>query len=210
MKNFYSGALCLTLLMLPWAAQARPITYPGGWSLMTMNDIDVNNVEAFYTPRPYYSVGWRHDYWRDPKASMDALQVNWLLKRWNNEGSQANLYLKSGAGIAYEDGETSEAVYGGIMSDWEDRRWYLSYSNEFLSAGDTYRKASHTARVGVAPYVGDYGDVHTWFMLQADYDPRRGDDFSLTPLVRLFKGTTLVEAGANLEGSVFFHIMQTF
>jgi hypothetical protein len=202
--------LCLALFTFPLAAQARPITYPGGWSLMTMNDMDVNSAEAYYTPDPNYSIGWRHDYWRDPKANMDAAQINYLLKRWNNEGSQGNLYLKPGAGVAYEDGESQAAVYGGIAADWEDRRYYISYSNEFLTAGDIYKKVSHTARVGIAPYEGDSGDLHTWLMLQADYDSHRDNEFSVTPLVRLFKGTTLGEAGVNLDGGVYFHLMKTF
>ena len=123
---------------------------------------------------------------------------------------QRNLYLKSGAGIAYEDGESEAVIYGGISTDWENRRFYLSYSNEFLSAGDIYTKNAHTARVGIAPYKGDSGDLHTWLMLQADYDPQRDNEISVTPLVRLFKGTTLGELGANLDGGVYFHLMKTF
>ena len=209
MKYIYQ-ALCLALFMLPLAAEARPITYPGGWSVMTMNDMDVNSAESYYTVTPKYSVGLRHDYWRGPKANMDAGQVNYLLKRWNNPGSQGNLYLKSGAGIAYEDGESEAVIYGGISTDWENRRFYLSYSNEFLSAGDIYTKNAQTARVGIAPYKGDSGDLHTWLMLQADYDPQRDNEISVTPLVRLFKGTTLGELGANLDGGVYFHLMKTF
>lgn len=209
MKILYR-ALCLALLVMPVAAQARPITYPGGWSLMTMNDMDVNNVQAYYTPDPKYSFGWRHDYWRGPKANMDAAQLNYLIKRWNMPASQGNLYFKGGAGVAYEDGESEAAVYGGIAADWEDRRYYVSYSNEFLTAGDIHKKTAHTARIGITPYIGDSGDLHTWLMLQADYDPQKDDDFSVTPLVRLFKGTTLGEAGVNLDGGVYFHLMQTF
>jgi hypothetical protein len=209
MKIFLSGALCLVLLC-PAGAQARPITYPGGWSVMTMNDASVNNIEAFYTPAPSYSFGWRHDYWRDPEAHMDALQLNLLLKRWNNPGSQANLYLKSGAGVAYEDDDRNGALYGGMAADWENRRWYISYENEFLTAGDIYSKASHKARAGVAPYIGNAGDLHTWLMLQTEYTPTADDEITVTPLVRLFKGTTLLEAGAPLDGGVYFHLMQTF
>ncbi|HEY8192103.1 MAG TPA: hypothetical protein VIG74_06740, partial [Alphaproteobacteria bacterium] len=75
MKIFLSAVLSLVLLC-PSAAQARPITYPGGWSVMTMNDPSVNNIEAFYTPAAGYSFGSRHDYWRDSEANMDALQLN--------------------------------------------------------------------------------------------------------------------------------------
>lgn len=209
MKIFLSVVFCLVLLC-PSVAQARPITYPGGWSVMTMNDPSVNNVEAFYTPAAGYSLGWRHDYWRDSEVNMDALQLNLLLRRWNNPGSQANFYLKAGAGIAYEDGDRNGAAYGGIAADWETRRWYLSYENEFLTAGDIYSKASHKARAGVAPYVGDAGDIHTWLMLQTEYTPSEDDPVTVTPLIRLFKGPTLLEAGAPLDGGVYFHLMQTF
>lgn len=211
MKLKSIGALALLcLLSLSSAAQARVITYPGGWSVMTMNDPDANNLQAYYTFDRSFSAGWRHDYWRGPEANMDAMQLNILLQRWNNLGSQANVYLKTGAGIAYDGDDHAGAVYGGLSADWENRRFYTSYSNEYLAAGDIHDKAQHTARVGVAPYVGDYGDLHTWLMLQADYQPRMDDKFSVTPLVRLFKGTTLVEGGVNLDGGVFFHLMQTF
>lgn len=209
MKIFLSAVLSLVLLYTS-AAQARPITYPGGWSVMTMNDPSVNNIEAFYTLAPNYSFGWRHDYWRDPKANMDALQLNLLLKRWNNPGSQSNLYLKTGAGIAYKHDDRNAVVYGGVAADWETRRWYLSYENEFLTAGDIHSKASHKARAGVAPYVGDAGDIHTWLMLQTEYTPSEDDPVTVTPLIRLFKGTTLLEAGAPLDGGIYFHLMQTF
>lgn len=175
-----------------------------------MNDVSTNTGEVFYTPARSYSLGWRHDYWREAKAQMDAAQLNLLLKRWNNPASQGNLYLKSGAGVAYADDEANAVAYGGLMADWEDRRWYLSYSNEFLAAGSIDEKAAHAARIGIAPYVGDAGALHTWLMLQADLDPLQDDTFSLTPLIRMFKGASLVEAGANLDGGVFFHLMHTF
>ena len=211
MKKTITGALCLAAFVSAApAATARPITYPGGVSVMTMNDPDVNSAEAFYTLNPNLAVGYRHDYWRGPKANMDAAQATVLLKRWNNPGSQGNVYLRGGAGVAYEDGESHGAFFTGLSADWEDRRYYVSYGNEFLSAGDIYDKAAHTARVGIAPYIGDSGELHTWLMLQADYDPRKEDEFSLTPLVRLFHGTTLAEGGINLDGGVYFHIMKTF
>lgn len=62
-----------------------------------------------------------------------------------------------------------------------------------------------SARVGVAPYVGDYGDLHTWLMLEVEHNPEADDKFTLTPLVRLFKDVHLVEAGMGDDGSVLFN-----
>jgi hypothetical protein len=207
MKLFF---VFIAVLLITMPAQARPISYPGGWTAMTMNDSDENSAYILYTPDPHYSFGWQHEYTRGSGSHADFLQLNNLLHRWNNPASQANLYLESGIGVAYDSDDTEPAAYTGLSADWETRRWYLSYGNKFAYAGDIDRAASHEARIGVAPYVANYGSLHTWLMLQADYDAGNNDSLSLTPLVRMFKATTMVEAGVNLDGGVLFHLMHTF
>jgi hypothetical protein len=127
-------ALCLAILVWPSIAEARMITYPGGVTVMTMNDVDTNTVEGYYTVTPKYAVGVRHDYWRDSKANMDAAQISYLVKRWNNQGSQANFYLHSGVGVAYEDGESQAAVLWRCSRRLGRPSLYtFPISNEFLS-----------------------------------------------------------------------------
>lgn len=195
---------------LPQMTLARPVSYPGGWTAMFMNDKDGNSSHIHYSPSPRYSIGWRHEYMRDNSAHMDAVQLNNLLKRWNKPGEQANLYLKSGVGVAYDDGEVEPAAFTGIATDWETRRYYISYENHFLHAGDIEKHVRHKARVGIAPYIGRYGDLHTWLMFQADYNPGEDDDFSPTPLVRFFKDATMVEAGYNFDDGLLFNFLQRF
>lgn len=178
---------------------------------MNMNDVDMNSLHIHYSPTAQYSIGWQHEYIRDPEAHADSLKVNYLVKRWNMPQAQANLYLKSGVGVAYDDDDNYEpAVYTGLAGDAETRRWFTSYENRFFHAGDIDKYAKHTARVGVAPYIGDYGDLHTWLMLQADYDAGKDDNFSVTPLVRFFKGPAMVEAGVNLDGGGLLNFMYRF
>ena len=200
----------LTVCIFALPAQARPVSYPGGWTLMTMHDKDSNSSHIHYSPSAKYSVGWRHEYLRGPKAHADTIQLNNLLKRWNKPKEQANLYLKSGIGIAYGSDDIDPAAFTGIAADWETRRLFISYENRAFWAGDTDKFVRHKARVGVAPYVGDYGDLHTWLMLEADYDAGRKDSFSVTPLVRLFKGSTMVEAGYNFDNAIQFNFVQRF
>lgn len=204
--------LALCLVMASSAAMARPVSYADGWMAMTMNDKDSNAAQILYSPTAFTAYGINQEYMRGPDANLTALQVNFLLKRWNMPDSQANFYLLTGAGAAYGSGETAAAGYAGIEADWENRRYFVQYQNRFMDAGDIERYARQTARIGVAPYIGDYGDVHTWLMLQADYEPAAddNDDFSLTPLIRLFKGSNLGEIGYNTDGGILFNYTHTF
>ena len=62
-----------------------------------------------------------------------------------------------------------------------------------------------SARVGWAPYEGDYGDLHTWLMLEVSHLPENKDNFEITPMVRLFKDVHLLEAGMNTKGEILFN-----
>ncbi len=192
------------------AAFARPVSYPTGWTVMVMNDKDANSTHVHYSPTAKYSVGLRHEYMRDAGAHVGSVQLNNLLKRWNKKGEQANIYLKSGVGVARDDGDYSPAAFTGLATDWETRRYFTSYENRLFWADDSEKFIKHKARVGIAPYIGDYGDLHTWLMIQTDYDAGEDDSFSVTPLLRFFKGSTLVEAGYNLDNGVQANFIQRF
>jgi hypothetical protein len=123
--------------------------------------------------------------------------------------------LQSGAGIAYSDtgdfdDEIQPAIFTGILADWENRRIFTSYENRVTDAGDIDHHFMQAARVGIAPYIGEYGDLHTWLMLEIEHHPTSDDKITLTPLVRLFKGTNLVEAGMSNHGELLFNWMHQF
>lgn len=199
------------LASLPLAhTQARPVSYPGGWTLMQHNNQDMHSVHAHYSPSARYSIGYRAEYRRDEDWQFHGAQLNYLVKRWNAPASQANVYLKSAAGVAYSDyegfdGKTEPAGIAGIALDWENRRYFTSYENHLYYAGDIDRFFMQKARVGFAPYVGDYGDLHTWLMLELEHEPEADDTLRITPLVRFFKGEYLAEAGISEDGEMLFN-----
>ncbi len=205
--------ICYTLIVIGLLIQsvhARPVSYPDGWTLMVMNDGNKNAVHLHYSPTAYTSLGYRLEYGRDKEFTLHAIQMNNLLKRWNSKESQANLYLKSGAGIVYGDNHADGSKVGaagftGIAADWENRRFFTSYENRYLQAGNIDDFYVQSARVGIAPYIGNYGDLHTWLMLQIEHQPESARNITVTPLVRLFKGVHLVEAGMSHHGEVLFN-----
>lgn len=191
-------------------ALSRPVSYPGGWTVMTRNNGERNWLHLHYSPTAKYSLGYKFEYWRDGNYSINALQLNNLLKRWNMPQSQANIYLKSGIGIAHSHKDNVSdkngfAAFTGIAADWENRRFFTSYQNRYTEAVDIDSFFLQSARIGIAPYIGDYGDLHTWLMLEAEHSPDNNDTFTVTPLVRFFKDVHLVEIGISNHGDVLFN-----
>ena len=182
------------------SADARPVSYPDGWTVMQRNNGDFSSLHVHWSPTASDSIGvyternWGEDF------QFTGLQYNRLLKRWNGPGSQANTYLKLGAGQAGpfgpEDAEFS--AFAEFAADWETRRWFTSYSARAIDWGED-ASVRHAARFGVAPYIGDYGDLHTWLMLQVENRPEADEPITTTPLVRFFYGVQLVEIGYTVE-----------
>jgi hypothetical protein len=199
------------LLLMPLAmVTARPVSYPGGWTGMLKNDMDRHSLHLHYSPSARHSLGLYNEYRRDKDYVFTGGQLNFLVKRWNKPDSQANFYLKTGLGVAYSDfrrfdNDIEPSAFTGIAADWETRRWFTSYANRLFTAGDFDQYFMQQARVGVAPYIGGYGDIHTWLMLQVNHDPSNENDWAVTPLVRVFKDVHLVEAGISHRGDILFN-----
>ncbi len=208
-KSMGAIPLSLCLAFAPMA-QARPISYPGGWTIMQMTDSSMHALHVAYSPSWRYSLGYRGEYWREEEAQFHGVELANLVKRWNMPESQANFYIESAVGAAYSDyrdfdAKTEPAAFTGISLDWEDRRFFTKYENRLTYAGDIQKSFTQKARVGIAPYIGDYGDIHTWLMLEVEHNPSREEETTVTPLVRLFKGTYLAEAGINNNGDILFN-----
>lgn len=211
--NHFIWALALWLCATS-AVWAKPVSYAGGWSAMQMNDADMHSVGVSYSPTSEYSVGYLGEYRRNTDWMYQGSQINLLLKRINMPKSQANFYLKSGIGAALADPfgraeTTSAAAFGGLLADWEDRRLFVSYENTGMYAGNIDSFFEQKARVGVAPYIGDYGDLHTWLMLEVKHEATK-DNITYTPLLRFFYGNVLAEIGASNEEKIFTHLMINF
>ena len=205
MKKGYAACLAagICLIGVP-SSDARPVSYPGGWTLMQMNNGDYASLHWHYSPTFQDSIGiysernWSEDW------HFTGVQYNRLVNRWNEQNAQANLYFQAWLGQADPFGDESPELAGfvGVSADWETRRWFTSY--EARGYDLTFdQSVRHRARIGVAPYIGDYGDLHTWLMLQVDNNPESDTPTTLTPLVRFFYDVQLLEFGYTPETDRF-------
>ena len=175
---------------------ARPVSYPGAWTASLRLIPDHKQAIIHYSPSTKYSIGYHvHNAYESLNAHY--VQVNSLLKRWNNPSSQANLYLYSGAGIWSRGTDQNRSVYLGSSADWETQRVFTSLSSSFISYHDHNSLSEHRARMGLAPYIGDYGDLHTWIMLEAYYHSIDTNSIQIHPVLRFFSGVHLLEISIN-------------
>lgn len=196
MKSLYAACACFVAGTA--AAEARPVSYEGGWTLIAEHDRASTTGLVHYTPHFEWSVGLRTEWMRDEDLVFTGIQATHLVRRWFEPDSQANIYGFAGVGRA-EGVDTNPrgaeaAGFVGLMGDWETRRWFVSYETRLSDFGEGW-DAMQAARLGWAPYEGDFGDLHTWIMVEIDQRPERDQPVTATPLLRFFKGHALLEVG---------------
>jgi len=199
------AAMLSATALTPLAAEARPVSYPGGWTVMQRNTGEFSSLHVHYSPTARDSIGaYGESNWASDERFL-GIQYNRLVRRWNAPRSQANLYAKLGAGLGEPysgDEDARPAGFLGLAADWETRRWFTSWEARAIDFGED-RTLRQSARVGVAPYVGDYGDLHTWLMVEIGHVPEADTPTTVTPLVRFFYDVQLIELGYTPETDRF-------
>ena len=209
MKLKQIGILLLTTLI--WTqSNAHMVIYKDGLGIMSMSSQEYSQTDVNYSLSHRIAVLYRHFRWLPDRAVQDddfetrnIGQVNFLLKRWNNYDSQGNVY----AGVGYGDHETASYQF---EADWEDREYYIAAQYQALDfdVGETMEVQKF--RLGAAPYVGKSGDLHSWFILQYAKNTALEDEDSLTPILRLFYQTVLMEVGYSFDGDFSLGLMFHF
>ena len=202
MSTWQTLMLAVLGCSISMVALSRPVSYTGGYTIIGESDRQSSSVLLHYTPTYQSSVGPRLEFNRDDHFSLLSAHATRLAKRWFGSDHQGNLYFFGGAGIASGiDGNSLDnrfAAYGGVIADWETRSLFTSYRARYVNASHFGRQFMQVARFGFAPYEGDTGALHTWVMLEIDHRPSDSDSITATPLLRLFKGPMLLEAGYNI------------
>ena len=198
------GMLIVSILsILSFELHARPISYSGGSTIMAFSDNMKNSLYYHYSPSYKYSVGIEDIKDKYFKDKYSYLRFTYLLNRKNTLTSQRNLYFQSGVSSKGYD----EFFYG-MHGDWETRRLFVGFGiKETKKNMQDYSEQFY--QVGVAPYLGDYGDLHTWIMLKTK-ENSLDNKWSTYPVLKFFKGNSLVEFGYNNKTEWDIHLMYRF
>ncbi len=190
---------CLMQLEL----NARPISYSGGSTLMAFSDDMKTSLYYHYSPSHKYSIGIESLNDKAFKDSYSYARLSYLVLRKNTEHSQTNLYFKSGI-----SSKGLENIFYGINGDWETRRWFTGFSfKKIKTRSRNYREQYY--QFGIAPYLGDYGDLHTWITVKIK-ENSLADKWSAYPVLKFFKGNVLMELGYGKVSQWDMHLMYRF
>jgi hypothetical protein len=197
------GIKIIILLIISFGLDARPISYSGGSTIMSFSDNIKDSLYYHYSPSYKYSVGIeniRDKYFND---NYSYVRFTYLLNRKNTENSQRNLYFQSGI-----NSEGFNKSFYGMHGDWETRRLFVGFGLK-----ETKRKihdySEQYYQIGVAPYLGDYGDLHTWIMIKAKENSLE-NKWSTYPVLKFFKGNLLAEFGYSEKTEWDVHLMYRF
>ena len=194
---------------------ARPVSYVGGWTLMSFNDHTRNSMLVHYTPSFKYSLGYNVEYWNDKEYWINNFNLNYLFKRVNTKKSQANFYLKSGLGLLYSDFDENNAekeyvAFTNFSADWETRRQFFSYETEYIRSESIADTFIQKGRIGFAPYLAGYGKLHTWLMYELNHMPENDDTLTSSAVLRFFKSTHLLEVGVDEKRNISMNYIKRF
>lgn len=204
-------ATFILMLVTASAASARPVSYPGGIMPMAEHSHMGTMANITYSPNAWMAYGVQTEYRQHEESWFNGAIVNFLPWRKNMRNSQANFYIRTGLGQTRTHGKDDVGAFAGINADWEDRRYLVAYENRyFADAGKAESAFDEKLRMGVTPYKAPYEEWQPWFILQVDHAPEDDEELTLTPMLRMFKGQFLGEAGISQRGDIYTSLILQF
>ena len=104
----------------------------------------------------------------------------------------------------------NQQLLAGFEADWETRKHFLLLRSEVMGGRNQTPFHRVEARLGVAPYESKYDEMAAWLMLHVQSNPGLVRSTAVTPLVRLFYRTVLIETGVSFAGDWLLNLMVHF
>jgi hypothetical protein len=213
-QNVYLNmkAILFSVLFFSSAVFAHPVAFKDAVGVMTWNQSFMTDDWITYSFRSDMAVAARHMRFDMPEGRMQyyAPQIDYLVKRWNEENLQANIYIYGAYGNLTFQNQTRPAGLGGIEADAESRKYFIMAKHEKMW-GDLGPEFYHSEfRLGVAPYEAEINEWASWLMIQYQYHPMLTKKEAITPLIRLFYKSVLLETGVSTDADWTINFMFHF
>ncbi|MEZ4704809.1 MAG: hypothetical protein R3A11_06440 [Bdellovibrionota bacterium] len=160
----FTFLICWAISVNIWA---HPVSYEGSLPVTFNSAPRMSEIQAVYSLKYWFALGAHSFFLRQGSGDRYAsyAKANLLAKRWNLTDAQGNLYLWGGVGSWWQDGAVPSYLTGGQV-DFETQRLFLSSLIQHAWNQNRGDFQTIKGRVGVAPYVADFDEVQTWFMVR--------------------------------------------
>jgi hypothetical protein len=210
------AAWLMSAVLLPPVASAKPIAFANGTTVMAEYGAGtMQELQIFYAPRYFFSVGGGHLALEsdidERTRDITYARLNYLVKRWNLEDAQANVFAWGSLGNAHM-GRGADVVSwnAGAQVDYETRRLYFSMKSDYHDSS-AFSHRIDTLQLAIAPYKHDYASLATWFVVQGRrYTGEIHDGTEWALLLRLFKRGAWIEVGPTSDGKLQAMFMFNF
>ena len=198
------------------SAFSHPVTFKNGTAVTSIHRPKMTMTHINYTVHRNFALAGSYIRMDQDTGtvSIPSIHLNTLLKRWNQIGSQANLYASTGVGFDISDDISANSLRGilGVQADFETQKIYTAFTASALpSFGDiSDTPFSGRYRFGIAPYVANYDELQIWVVGQLEYMSDMQEQPYFTPMLRYFYRTVLWETGVSLNGTYWFQMMAHF
>jgi hypothetical protein len=182
---------------------ARPVSYAGGYTAMFNSNSLRDTLYLHYSPTWKDAVGVEAVNDKSLNDDYAYFRYTRLLFRKNTRHSQGNIYLNTGI-----SNNGFENYFYGVQADWETRRVFTGFGYKRTET-DKLNINEKYFSVGIAPYIGEYGAMHTWLLVKFKENSYMGTS-SLYPVLKLFKGNALMEVGYHANSNWDIHLMYRF
>ena len=211
MQRIITFSISCLVFLFSLETHSRAISYPGGYTIMERTDNKMSRIHIHYTSAVDTSLGITTEHFWEEKIQNIYFQANHLLKRINTRTTQFNCYLKNLIGIQINENAHYPKAAFRIAADWESRRLFSAY---FVEADQKVRETNfhinHFVKLGIAPYLAEYGALHTWIMVETTFPEHENYKPRVTPLLRIFKGDYLTEIGYASNKTLLVNFMIRF
>ncbi len=208
-------AVSITMVLSAGAAVAAPMGFKD--SVMSMGDFGPGWRESWvnyaFTARDAIGAGGLYMRSDDETRTRTLGEVNYtrLLRRWNLEDAQANVWLFAGVGeVRGNDFAGSKLLLApGVQVDYETTRVYLAATARLYRAANLNHDFA-SVRAGFSFYEVDYDEVQPWLVLEARRMRGLSDKAEITPMLRLIHNRFFVELGVNKARQARANFMYIF
>lgn len=123
---------------------------------------------------------------------VEAAIVNQLLKRWNEQDSQANIVIGAGIGRGRSGGREGWAGTASFLADWENRSWHIMLQEQVVFVPSASRLVS-TLMGGWAPWLAEYDEWAPWIYYTVQHENGAGVGLAHGPSLILMHEDLLLE-----------------